>query len=145
MSLALVGSPEPEDPGDGRDQALFDDVGGYAVPNGAAMTAEADLQDEVESLARFYHLLYIHCFRFRGDRGFPDLVLVGPRGMLFRELKVQGRQPAWDQKRWGKWLQNAGCDWAIWTEDDYASGRITDELAAISYLAVIGQVPRRAA
>lgn len=131
------------------DLALFDALDARQsdpvyVMNGADMTAEADLQDAVEQLCRFWHVIYHHCWRGRGDKGFPDLVIVGPAGILWRELKVQDRQPFWDQRRWGRWLQATGADWGIWTEDDYAAGKITSEIAAISHLAVIGQLPSAA-
>jgi VRR-NUC domain len=45
---------------------------------------------------------------YLGDKGFPDLVLVHPRGgILFRELKAEGHYPDPDQRKWLERLESA--------------------------------------
>jgi hypothetical protein len=63
--------------------------------------------------------------------GFPDLVLVGTRGLIFRELKSRTGivEPA--QREWGYALHATGHDWDVWRPSDLASGRIAVELAAL--------------
>jgi len=71
--------------------------------------------------------------RLGASRGFVDLLIVGPGGVLFRELKTdagtypgRGLRPA--QTIWKYRLQAAGLDWGLWQPKDLASGRIGAEL-----------------
>jgi len=112
----------------------------------AATMTEAALLARVMHLCRLYGLLYYHTHDSRGSQpGFPDLVIVSPDGdgqtVLFRELKVNGGRLTFEQKRWGRALRAAGEDYGVWTPEDYATRRITCELAAISPLAAMGQLP----
>lgn len=118
----------------------------YAPGRQQGEWTEYQLQGAVESLLRFYQVRFHHCrdARLCTGNGFPDLVIVGPLGVLYRELKVKGRIPAVDQRRWGHSLVHSGQDWAVWTEYDYMEGRITNQIAAISDLAVMNQIPRAA-
>jgi hypothetical protein len=68
----------------------------------------------------------------RSPGGFPDLVCVGPGGVLFRELKREGRNPTPAQQRWLDALTAAGSDAGVWRPSDLLSGRIARELAGIS-------------
>jgi hypothetical protein len=65
-------------------------------------------------------------------RGWPDLVIAGCRGVIFRECKSRGGETSADQDDWGWYLQNGGCDWAIWRPADWESGKIQAELEAIA-------------
>jgi hypothetical protein len=74
--------------------------------------------------------------RVAANQGFPDLMIVGPGGVIFRELKTLngmgaggGLRP--DQSTWRDRLKAAGQDWDIWTPADLDRGRIERELAAI--------------
>jgi hypothetical protein len=73
--------------------------------------------------------------RVAANQGFPDLMIVGPGGVIFRELKTlagmgsDGLAPA--QSIWRDRLKAAGQDWDIWTPADLDSGRIERELTAI--------------
>jgi hypothetical protein len=64
-------------------------------------------------------------------KGFPDLVLVTPGGVLWREVKSDIGVLDPDQKRWRDVLLAAGEDWAIWRPSDWSSGRIEAELRAM--------------
>jgi VRR-NUC domain len=76
-----------------------------------------------------------HTFDSRkSPSGFPDLVLVGPRGVLFRELKRQAKKPTPAQAEWLAALCRAGADAAVWRPSDLLSERIGRELAAIAGL-----------
>lgn len=50
--------------------------------------------------------------------GFPDLVIAGPRGILFREAKTDAGQLTRNQKLWGYRLAESGGDWAVWRPAD---------------------------
>lgn len=68
----------------------------------------------------------------QGDgKGWPDLVIVGPGGVLYRELKATGKYPDLDQRAWIAALGAAGQDVAVWRPVDLISGRIEAELRAI--------------
>jgi hypothetical protein len=74
--------------------------------------------------------------RVAANKGFPDLMIVGPGGVKFRELKtMNGMGPGGglgpDQITWRDRLKAAGQDWDIWTPADLGSGRIERELASI--------------
>jgi hypothetical protein len=75
--------------------------------------------------------------REAANKGFPDLVIFGPGGALFRELKTMdgmgpghGLRP--DQAKWKHVLLGGGHDWDFWTPADLASGRIDDELQDVA-------------
>ncbi len=53
-----------------------------------------------------------------GDRGFPDLVIVGRDHLLFRELKKMGGTLSKPQKVWRDSLLASGADWDMWFPSD---------------------------
>lgn len=70
------------------------------------------------------------------NQGFPDLQVIGPGGVIYRELKTvagngvgRGLSPA--QSTWKNRLLASGQDWDIWTPADLASGRVDRELDEI--------------
>ena len=86
---------------------------------------------------RWMHIDNVHHTRRRGSQegnkivGFPDLLLVGRAGIMFRECKsvdgaYRGLRPA--QADWKYALRVAGQDWALWSPADLESGRIDQEL-----------------
>ena len=90
---------------------------------------EAELQSFVRAVCRRMGLLHYHTHRSdRSEPGFPDSVIVGPGGLLFRELKSETGRASPDQLRWLQQLRAAGADAAIWTPDDKHIGRIHNEL-----------------
>lgn len=74
---------------------------------------------------------YHHPDSRRSPAGLPDLILVGRRGILWRELKsADGTTNA--EQDYAMWLlHEAGEDVAVWRPADLASGRIARELEAI--------------
>lgn len=64
-------------------------------------------------------------------KGFPDLVIVLPGGVMFREDKRDGQKPTPDQRMWLDRLDAAGADADVWTEADLRSGRILSEIRAL--------------
>ncbi len=65
------------------------------------------------------------------QRGFPDLVLIGRRGVLYRELKVPPDDLTREQRVIGYRLTASGQDYAVWTEADLASGLVWAQVNAI--------------
>jgi hypothetical protein len=72
----------------------------------------------------------------RSPSGFPDLVCVGPRGVLYRELKTAKGQLSLAQRTWLAALSAAGADVDVWRPDALLDGTVARELAALSGLAV---------
>ena len=100
---------------------------------------EAELQHEVEKLCDELGLLWHHCHDSRhcdGRRGFPDLVIIGPCGLLLAELKSAAGETSSGQDLWLWHLAKIPGPriWAIWRPADLASGRIRNELFAIADL-----------
>lgn len=63
--------------------------------------------------------------------GWPDLTIIGRRGVRFREVKAPG-DIVRPMQRWvGNRLLAAGLDYAVWTEHDLIGGQVSDELGAI--------------
>lgn len=93
---------------------------------------EAALQDAVAGLIRWLGLLAYHTYDSRrSGPGFPDLVIAGPGGHLFRELKTRTGKLSPAQQQWIERLGSAGADVAVWRPADLTSGRIQAELEAI--------------
>lgn len=63
--------------------------------------------------------------------GFPDVVVVGPGGSLFAELKCGDDTVSRDQRAWSARLTGAGQLWVEWRPLDLLSGRIETELASL--------------
>lgn len=93
---------------------------------------EADLQRAVIDLIRWLGLAYFHDNDSRRNRaGFPDLVVCGTQGFIFRELKSETGRLRPEQLDWLSRLNLGGADAAIWRPADLASGRVKSELQAI--------------
>ena len=107
--------------------------------------SEAQLQACVMDLAKLHGLHVHHCRPARmasgkwatpieGHKGFPDLVIVGPAGVLFRELKNATNKLSPEQVSWLHTLDLAGADAGVWRPEDWARGRgrIADEIHALA-------------
>lgn len=62
-------------------------------------------------------------------KGFPDLLLVGPR-MLYRELKRELGRLSEEQETWREAILAAGGDWAVWRPSDLRTGEILRDLTS---------------
>lgn len=65
-------------------------------------------------------------------KGWPDWVILGGRGALFRELKSESGRLSPDQGQVGARLTLAGLDWDVWRPKDLYSGVILRQLQAIT-------------
>jgi hypothetical protein len=65
-------------------------------------------------------------------RGWPDWVILGPHGALFRELKTQRGDLSIDQRMVGSLLSKAGLSWCVWRPADLMDGTIARQLASIA-------------
>jgi hypothetical protein len=96
---------------------------------------EADLLRAVTDLARWLGLRYFHDNDSRRNRaGFPDLVVAGQGGFIFRELKAEKGRLRPEQLDWISRLDQGGADVGIWRPSDLQpnGGRIKEELIAIT-------------
>lgn len=95
---------------------------------------EADFQRAVLDLARTLGLAVFHSGDSRRDAcaGFPDLVIVGKRGVLWRELKTQKGRVRPEQLDWLRRLNAAAQDAAIWRPSDLKSHLIQTQLRSIA-------------
>jgi hypothetical protein len=92
---------------------------------------EAQLLAVVRDACKWSGLLVYHTFDSRrSERGFPDTVVCGPRGVLYRELKSERGRLTADQQTWLDRLTQAGVDASVWRPDDWPS-RVFAELHGI--------------
>lgn len=95
--------------------------------------SEAAFQEQAEAECDRLGLLWHHCAdprRCRGPRGFPDLVAVGPRGILLAELKGPYGETSAGQDRWHWAARQAGSHVpVVWPSDRAA---LWERLAQIS-------------
>ena len=94
---------------------------------------EGELERHVRRLLADLRLYGYHTHDSRRSApGFPDWVIIGRAGVLFRELKSAAGELSPEQRRVRNLLMAAGQDWAVWRPADLASGRIARELAAVA-------------
>ena len=74
----------------------------------------------------------------KSPAGFPDWVICGRAGVLYRELKREGEDPTPRQQEWLDGLTAAGQDADVWRPADQVSGRIAREIAAVAGLHITG-------
>ena len=92
----------------------------------------AGLQKAVTDLAVAYGIKWHHETDSRkSKRGWPDLVLSGRHGTIFRELKVPPDEVRPEQQEWLDRLAESGLDSGVWWPADWRSGRVRLELLAI--------------
>ena len=64
-------------------------------------------------------------------RGFPDLVIAGPGGVVFAECKCADDTMSREQRLWSAMLLGAGATWVVWEPIALFTGQIETELAAL--------------
>jgi hypothetical protein len=102
------------------------------VTTQADLWRERDLDEHVRGLAKLYGLAAYHTHDSRqSPAGFPDWVIAGPRGVLFRENKRQNGTPTPAQLTWARVLLAAGADYEVWRPADALDGRIKAQLARL--------------
>jgi hypothetical protein len=81
---------------------------------------ENELLANVRATAKMFGVACYHTHRSdRSEAGFPDVVLIGGRGALFRELKV-GRNKMTSAQQWFiRILRRAGLDAREWRDLDW--------------------------
>lgn len=95
-----------------------------ATPSGSQRRlpeiTEKNFQQSVIDLARLHGCLVYHTYDSRrSEKGWPDLVIVGPRGVLFRELKADRGRVKPEQWEWIEALKLAGQDAGVWRPVDW--------------------------
>lgn len=95
---------------------------------------EAQLQTSIVALCRTHrlHVFHMHDSRRSTGVGFPDLVISGPGGTIFRELKNDVLQPTSEQMTWLGTLAEGGADAALWRPIHWRSGEIAVTLQRIA-------------
>lgn len=85
--------------------------------------SEAVFQTRVVELARWLRLRVFHSGDSRRDlcAGFPDLVIVGPEGTVFVELKTNTGRVRPEQTTWLHALEHAGQNTFVWRPRDWAA------------------------
>jgi hypothetical protein len=86
---------------------------------------EAELQAAIVELAQLLGWRVYHTHDSRHSAaGFPDLVLVRGRRLVFAELKTGRRRVTEEQARWLAALGEAGVETHVWREDDWLNGDV---------------------
>jgi hypothetical protein len=113
-------------------------------PRATAMT-EAELMEYVRAMVKDLRLLAYHAHDGRRSwgPGFPDLVIVGRAGCIWRECKTEHGSLSPEQRQWGDALKRAGQNWRIWRPTDRLDGSIARELTDLAavQLALFGAAP----
>lgn len=95
------------------------------------MSVEAEQLRRVAELAGAHGVLLHHCRDGRycsGDPGFPDLIVVGRRGLLLRELKSNPNNETRPQTAWRLQLRAAGVDVGLWLPSHFRNGTVEREI-----------------
>lgn len=94
---------------------------------------EHDLQQAVQELCDRLGITWCHPASLRGvPRGWPDMVIITPRRVIWRELKAQWGNCTPEQREFGRQLRRAGQSWQIWRPADLLAGAIERELADLA-------------
>jgi VRR-NUC domain len=109
----------------------------------AAAMSERELENSIRAILTDLSLRWYHTFDSRrSPSGYPDLTIVGRRGVMWRELKTQRGRVTPEQQVWLDTLAAAGSDAAVWRPDSLLSGQIARELSMLAGLrAVRGNHP----
>lgn len=94
---------------------------------------ERELQRAITDLCDWLNLAWYHTHDSRRSvAGFPDLVIAGPGGILYREIKSIGGRVSDGQKKWLNTLNASGGDARIWYLANWQDGTVRKELTAIA-------------
>lgn len=99
----------------------------------ATKMSEAELEQHVAAYCRDLGIFRYHTWDSRRSQsGWPDDVLVGRQGILYRELKTERGRLTAGQRKVGSQLTRAGANWSIWRPRDLVSGVIIAQLREIA-------------
>jgi hypothetical protein len=107
-----------------------------AVPSGdghSDIRTEAALQARILRLCQRLKLRWYH--QYNGEcalTGFPDLIIVGPQGVLFWELKSPAGTLSEQQQLWADELKAAGAGYSVITPRDWVSGEVQHRLSVLA-------------
>jgi hypothetical protein len=105
---------------------------------------ERDLQNLIVSFCQRQKLLVYHTFDSRrSEPGFPDLVIVGGNGVVYRELKKQDGRLTRDQQHWLAALEAAGENAGVWRPSDWPDN-VRSDLSHLTRLTVERPAPTQA-
>lgn len=108
-------------------------VGAHSSGRWSSSVTERELEREVRRLLEERGLYGYHApDSRRAAAGFPDWVIIGKRGVLWRELKSRYGGLSDEQRRVGWLLRLSGEDWDVWRPEDFLRGRIVAQLDAIT-------------
>lgn len=106
------------------------------------LMTERELQDAVIAMAKTLGLLVYHPYDSRrSEPGYPDLTIVGSRGIVYVELKRQGGKLTTEQKAWGAAIERVAAmlpgyrspiAYYVWRPHEWHSGEIEDVLRGIA-------------
>lgn len=106
--------------------------------------SEATFQSQILALCKHLGLLTYHTYDSRRSQpGFPDLVIVGSRKMLFRELKTDLGRVSPEQAQWLDALRQLGVDADVWRPSDWPT-RVHAELLGLGRLSLRPVAPSQA-
>lgn len=95
--------------------------------------SENELQQNVLDLCKLRQLWAYHTHDARhSQKGWPDLVILGPGGALFRELKSMKGTTSHEQRDVLRRLIDAGLDASVWRPVDWLDYTIDRQLRAIA-------------
>lgn len=96
---------------------------------------EAELLGKITAEADRLGLHWHHCADSRlcrGHRGLPDLILLGPGGLLFAELKSADGDTSADQDYWLYRLHQAGIQFTVWRPRNWYNHVIQNRLKRLA-------------
>lgn len=106
--------------------------------------SEAQFQEQVLALCRMLGVKYYHShYSQHSVEGFPDLMLCGRNGTVYRELKTETGTVSPEQLRWMAAINEAGGDASVWRPSDWPE-RITADLRALGRSSFAGLAPETA-
>lgn len=112
-----------------------------AQAQGQSNWSEAQLQALVVDAAKALGLGIYHTYDSRKSQpGFPDLVIVGKNGVLFRELKASKGKVSASQTFWLDILEAAGEDSGVWRPEHWPE-TILSEMRALGKVEISAPQP----
>lgn len=90
---------------------------------------------EIQARASSRGLLSHYCgqaTRCKGDRGLPDVLVVGGHGLVWIEVKTPGDRLSPEQVKWKYTLQAAGEVYEVMDEQDLAAGGAVDMILSFA-------------